>query len=35
MQIGMIGLCEMGQNMARRLLKGNHRVFVFDRSPEK
>ncbi len=35
MQIGMIGLGKMGQNMARRLLKGRHKVVAYDRSPEK
>jgi 6-phosphogluconate dehydrogenase len=34
MQIGMVGLGRMGANMARRLLKGGHRVVVFDRSPK-
>ncbi len=33
MQIGMIGLGRMGANMVRRLLKGEHRCVVFDRSP--
>ncbi len=32
MQLGMIGLGRMGANMVRRLLKGNHRCIVFDRS---
>ncbi len=32
MQIGMIGLGRMGANMVRRLLKGDHRCVVFDRS---
>ncbi len=35
MQIGMIGLGKMGQNMVRRLMKGRHKVVVYDRSPEK
>ncbi|MFM7261887.1 MAG: phosphogluconate dehydrogenase (NAD(+)-dependent, decarboxylating) [bacterium] len=30
MQIGMIGLGRMGANMVRRLLKGGHKVVVFD-----
>jgi 6-phosphogluconate dehydrogenase len=30
MEIGMVGLGKMGLNMAARLLKGEHRVFVFD-----
>jgi 6-phosphogluconate dehydrogenase len=34
MQIGMVGLGRMGANMARRLLKGGHRVVVFNRSPK-
>jgi len=34
MQIGMLGLGRMGANMARRLLKGGHRVVVFNRSPK-
>jgi 6-phosphogluconate dehydrogenase len=33
-QIGMVGLGRMGANMARRLLKGGHRVVVFNRSPK-
>lgn len=35
MQIGMIGLGKMGMNMARRLVKGNHKVVAYNRSPEK
>lgn len=35
MQVAMIGLGKMGMNMARRLIKGGHRVVVFDRSDEK
>ncbi len=31
MQIGMVGLGRMGANMARRLLRGGHRVVVHDR----
>jgi 6-phosphogluconate dehydrogenase len=34
MQIGMAGLGRMGANMARRLLKGGHRVVAFNRSPK-
>ncbi|MGD0282575.1 MAG: phosphogluconate dehydrogenase (NAD(+)-dependent, decarboxylating) [Dissulfurispiraceae bacterium] len=34
MQIGMIGLGKMGMNMVKRLLKGRHKVVVYDRSPE-
>jgi 6-phosphogluconate dehydrogenase len=34
MQLGMIGLGRMGANMVRRLLKGDHRCVVFDRSPK-
>ncbi|UCF57100.1 MAG: decarboxylating 6-phosphogluconate dehydrogenase [Deltaproteobacteria bacterium] len=35
MQIGMIGLGRMGMNMVRRLLKGNHRVVAYNRTPNK
>lgn len=34
MQLGIAGLGRMGANMARRLLKGGHRVVVFNRSPK-
>ena len=34
MDIAMIGLGKMGANMAERLLKGGHRVVVFDLSEE-
>jgi 6-phosphogluconate dehydrogenase len=34
MQIGIVGLGKMGGNMARRLLRDGHEVFVFDRSAE-
>ena len=34
MELGMIGLGKMGANMTRRLLKGGHRVVVFDPRPE-
>ena len=30
MELGMIGLGRMGGNMTRRLLRGGHRVVVFD-----
>jgi 6-phosphogluconate dehydrogenase len=33
MELGMIGLGRMGGNMARRLLKGGHRLIVYDPSP--
>jgi 6-phosphogluconate dehydrogenase len=35
MEIGMIGLGRMGMNMVRRLLRGNHQVVAYNRSPEK
>jgi 6-phosphogluconate dehydrogenase len=35
MQIGMIGLGRMGMNMARRLLKGRHKVVAYNRTPDK
>ncbi|HEY69071.1 MAG TPA: decarboxylating 6-phosphogluconate dehydrogenase [Anaerolineae bacterium] len=35
MDIAIIGLGKMGANMAKRLLDGGHRVFVYTRSPEK
>jgi 6-phosphogluconate dehydrogenase len=31
-QVGMIGLGRMGSNMVRRLLRGGHQCFVFDRA---
>jgi 6-phosphogluconate dehydrogenase len=34
MQLGMIGLGRMGGNMARRLMRGGHRVVVHDQSVE-
>ena len=34
MELGMIGLGKMGANMTRRLLKGGHRVTVYDRASE-
>jgi len=35
MQIGMIGLGRMGMNMCRRLLRGNHVVVAYNRTPTK
>ena len=35
MEIGMIGLGRMGMNMARRLLKGKHKVIAYNRSRNK
>jgi 6-phosphogluconate dehydrogenase len=35
MDIGFIGLGRMGANMVERLLRGGHRVVVFNRSPDK
>ncbi len=35
MQVGMIGLGRMGMNMARRLLRGRHRVVAYNRTPGK
>jgi len=35
MHIGMIGLGRMGMNMARRLLRANHRVTAYNRTPGK
>ena len=34
MEVGLVGLGRMGGNMARRLLRGGHRVVGHDRSPE-
>ncbi len=34
MDIGMIGLGRMGGDMARRLMRGGHRVVVYDSQPE-
>jgi 6-phosphogluconate dehydrogenase len=34
MQLAMIGLGRMGGNMTERLMRGGHRVVVFDRTPE-
>jgi len=33
MQIGIVGLGRMGMNMAKRLIRGRHRVVAFNRSP--
>jgi len=30
MELGMVGLGRMGSNMVRRLIKGGHRVVVYD-----
>ena len=35
MELGFIGLGKMGLNMVTRLRKDNHRIVVFDRSPEQ
>jgi 6-phosphogluconate dehydrogenase len=35
MELGIIGLGKMGANMTTRLLKGGHRIVVFDRNPPK
>lgn len=35
MKISMIGLGRMGMNMAKRLLRGDHEVVAYNRSPEK
>jgi 6-phosphogluconate dehydrogenase len=34
-EIAMIGLGRMGMNMVRRLLKGNHQVIAYNRTPNK
>ena len=34
MELGFIGLGKMGSNMVKRLLKGDHRMFVFDQNDE-
>ena len=34
MDIGMIGLGRMGGDMSRRLMRGGHRVVVYDSQPE-
>jgi 6-phosphogluconate dehydrogenase len=35
MKLGIIGMGRMGRNMAIRLIKGGHRVVIYDRTPEK
>jgi 6-phosphogluconate dehydrogenase len=35
MKLGIIGMGRMGKNMAIRLIKGGHRVVIYDRTPEK
>ena len=35
MEIAMIGLGRMGMNMVRRLLKGDHQVVAYNRTPNK
>jgi 6-phosphogluconate dehydrogenase len=35
MEMAMIGLGRMGMNMARRLLRGGHRVVAYNRTPDK
>jgi len=35
MRLAMVGLGRMGQNMARRLIRGGHEVVVYNRSPDK
>ena len=35
MRIGFIGLGRMGANMVRRLLRDNHEIVAFNRTPEK
>ena len=35
MELGMVGLGKMGANMTTRLIKGGHRIVVFDRNPPK
>jgi 6-phosphogluconate dehydrogenase len=34
-ELAIIGLGRMGMNMARRLLKGNHHVIAYNRTPNK
>jgi 6-phosphogluconate dehydrogenase len=34
MQLGMVGLGKMGANMTTRLLKGGHRMVVYDQNPQ-
>ena len=35
MRIGFIGLGRMGANMVRRLLRDEHQVVAYNRTPEK
>ncbi len=35
MRLGMIGLGRMGMNMVRRLLRDNHEVIAYNRTPDK
>jgi 6-phosphogluconate dehydrogenase len=35
MELGMVGLGKMGANMTTRLVKGGHRIVVFNRNPQK
>jgi len=35
MQIAMLGLGRMGANMAQRLLRGGHKVVVYDVDPRR
>jgi 6-phosphogluconate dehydrogenase len=35
MKLGIIGMGRMGKNMAIRLIKGGHKVVIYDRTPEK
>jgi len=35
MQIAMLGLGKMGANMAQRLLRGGHKVVVYDVDPRR
>ena len=34
MELGMIGLGKMGAQMTMRLVRGGHRMIVYDRNPE-
>lgn len=35
MELGLVGLGRMGMNMVRRLLRDDHRIVAYNRSPEK
>jgi 6-phosphogluconate dehydrogenase len=35
MELALIGLGKMGMNMAKRLLRGGHRIVAYNRTPEK